>query len=264
MRRPFLAILVLSLLALLFGWETRQAMRATPGGQDNAATAPAGVWQPGISAPDPPSLPDPTPAAAVVSSRPLFRQDRQPFREAAAGASARNYEAELSRYTLLGVLGFGDVPYGVVVGKAGSKGERWEVRKGDSFQAFTVKEIGMEGLRVTADGREFLLPLYAGAPTAAGGAVRTETTRRDAAQATPAPRAAAPASASGAAPQRPAAPPASASGAAPQRPVTPSASPLASRLRRTPTVPMAPGVSPAPLPSDTFPVVAPRYTPGSR
>jgi hypothetical protein len=259
-RRPALAALVLSLLALLFGWETWQALLATPGGQDNAAIpAAAGSWQPGASAPDPPPPPDPAPAAAAVSARPLFRQDRQPFREDAA--SARNYEAELSRYTLLGVLGFGDVPYGVVVGKGGSKGERWEVKKGDSFQAFTVKEVGMEGLRVTADGKEFQLPLYAGAPTAAGGAVRTETTRRDAAQPASAPVSAAPPRVG--APGRPGAPagaPAAVAGAIPPPassvPPPPSASPLANRLRRAPTVPAAPGVSPG-----TSPGGAPRYTP---
>jgi len=164
-RRPALATIGLSLLALLFGWETRQALRTTPAGQDNAATA--GVWQPGVSAPDPQTPPDPTPVVAAVTARPLFRPDRQPFREQGSGASGRNHETELSRYTLLGVLGFGDAPFAVVVGKAGNKGERWEVKKGDSFQGFTVKEVGMEGLRLTADGGEFLLPLYAGAPPAA-------------------------------------------------------------------------------------------------
>jgi hypothetical protein len=104
---------------------------------------------------------------AAVAARPIFRPDRQPFREQGSGASGRNYESELSRYTLLGVLGFGDAPVGVVVGKAGNKGERWEVRKGDPLPGFTVEEVGMEGLRLTADGREFLLPLYAGPPTTA-------------------------------------------------------------------------------------------------
>ena len=254
MRRQTLATLAILLLALLFGWETRQALRSTPGGPDNAAPAPAGVWRPGTSAPDPPSPPDPTPAASAVAARPLFRPDRQPFREAAA--SARNYEAELSRYTLLGVLVLGDAPYGVVVGKGGNKGERWEVKRGDPLQGFTVKEVGVEGLQLTADGREFLLPLYAGAPTAAGGAVRTETTRRDAAQATPPPRAGTPASTSGAAP--------GSSAAAQPVPPSPSASPLASRLRRNPTVPMERGVSPGPLPTDTSPVFTPRYVPGRR
>ena len=262
MRRQTFAILAILLLALLFGWETRQALRSTPGGPDNAATAPAGVWRPGTSAPDPPPLSDPTSAAAAISSRPLFRQDRQPFREDAA--SVRNLEAELARYTLLGVLVLGDASFGVVVGKVGNKGERWEVKSGDSLQGFTVKEVGVEGLRLTAEGREFLLPLYAGAPTAAGSAVRTETTRRDAAQATPAPRAGAPAPASGA-------PPASASGAvpasratAPPGPAAPAASGVGSRLRRTPTMPMAPGVSRSPFPSDAYPAVAPRTTPGGQ
>lgn len=263
MRRPALATLALGLLALLFGWETRQALQATPGGRDNAA--PVGAWQPGVTALDPEPPPDPTPVVSAIASRPLFRQDRQPFREEAAGASARNHEAELSRYTLLGVLGFGEAPYGVVVGKGGNKGERWEVKKGDSLQGFTVEEVGMDGLRLTADGREFLLPLYAGAPTATGGAVRTGTTRRDAAQATSWPRAAAPAAAEGAHPA-PASgfAPAASPVAAPPRMGAPQASPLAGRLRRTPTVPTAPGVSPAPMPSGTYPVVAPRYTPGNR
>ena len=260
MRRQTFATLALFLLALLFGWETRQALRTTPGGPDNVAPAPAGTWRSGISALDPQPPPDPTPAATAISSRPLFRQDRQPFREDAA--SARNYEAELSRYTLLGVLGIGGAPYGVVVGKGGSKGERWEVTSGDPLQGFTVKEVGVEGLRLTADGREFLLPLYAGAPTAAGGAVRTETTRRDAAQSTPAPRAGAPAPASGAPPAPvPGAAPASRA-AAPPGPAAPAASALGSRMRRTPAVPTAPGVTRSPFPSDAYPAVAPRTTPG--
>ncbi|MGZ8463698.1 MAG: hypothetical protein ACXWWT_12780 [Candidatus Deferrimicrobiaceae bacterium] len=271
MKRPALATLALSLLALLFGWETRQALRATPGVQDNAATAQVGSWQPGVSAPDPHSPPDPTPASSAVAARPLFRPDRQPFREEAGGASARNYEAELSRYALLGVLAVGDAPYGVVVGMGGQKGERWEVKGGDSLQGFTVKEVEVEGLRLTADGREFLLPLYAGAPTAAGGAVRTETTRRNAAQATPAARAGTPAFVSGAPSASRAGTPAFVSGdpsasraAAPPGPAAPSASALGSRRRRTPTLPMAPGVSRSPFPSDTNPVVAPSDTPGGR
>ncbi len=86
-----------------------------------------------------------------------------------------------------GCLVSGTRRIGVVVGKGGNKEERWEVKKGDSLQGFAVKEVGMDGLRLTADGKEFLLPLYAGPPTAAGGAVRTGTTRRDAAQPVAAP-----------------------------------------------------------------------------
>lgn len=249
MRPQALATLVLSLLALLFGWETRQALLATPGGRDNAVTASPGAWHPGVATPDPQPPPDPAPAAAAVAARPLFRPDRQPFREQSAGASVRNYDAELSRFTLIGVLGFGDAPVGVVIGKAGTKGDRWEVRKGDSFQGFKVKEVGMEGVRLTADGKEFLLPLYAGAPTAAGGAARTEAIRHDAAQPPSAPRAAAPSPAS-----------------SPPGPIPgiPPASPLSPRLRRTPSGPIAPGISPdssTPVPP---PVAPQRYIPGRR
>ena len=248
MRRETLATVALFLLALLFGWETRQALRATPGGQDNAATAPAESWQPGISAPDPPSPPDPTPIASAVAARPLFRPDRQPFREEAAGVSVQNREAELSRYTLLGVLGFGGAPVGVVVVKGGNKGERWEVKKGDSFQGFKVEEVGMEGLRLKADGKEFLLPLYAGAPS---GPVRTEATRRDAGQPGTAQRAAPPASASGTA--------VPAGRSAPGVPPSPASA-------SSPPVPGRPRWPVAANPSATggSPAVAPRTTPGTR
>ena len=229
MKRPALATLALSLLALLFGWETRQALRATPGGQDNAATATAGAWQPGVSALDPQPPPDPTPAAAAVEARPLFRPDRQPFRELAVSpVAARNYETELSRFTLLGVLGFGDEPVGVVAGKTGNKSDRWELKAGDALPGFTVKEVGMDGLRLMADDREFLLPLFAGAPTAAGGAVRTEATRGGAT------------------------PPAAASGSpAAAKPAVPGARP-------------APAALPAPAPPTAQPRTFPNFTPAYR
>jgi hypothetical protein len=175
MRRPVLATIALALLALLFGWETRQALQAVPGGQDNAATATAGSWQPGVSTHDPQPPPDPGPTVAAVTARPLFRPDRQPFREQAGSpVPARNHEAELSRFTLLGVLSFGDELKGLVVSRSGPRTDRWELKAGESFPGFTVKEVRTDSLLVTADGREFQLPLYAGAPTATGGALRTD------------------------------------------------------------------------------------------
>jgi len=175
MRRPVLATIALALLALLFGWETRQALQAVPGGQDNAATATAGSWQPGVSTHDPQPPPDPGPTVAAVTARPLFRPDRQPFREQAGSpAPARNHEAELSRFTLLGVLSYGDELKGLVVSRSGPRTDRWELKAGESFPGFTVKEVRTDSLLVTADGREFQLPLYAGAPTATGGALRTD------------------------------------------------------------------------------------------
>jgi len=238
-RRPTLAALALSLLALLLGWEARQALRATPGGQDNAAATPAAAWQPGAATPDPQPPSDPTPVAAASAARPLFRADRQPFREQAASqAPARNYDTELSKFMLLGVLGFGEEPVGVVTAKTGNKTDRWELKAGDALPGFTVKEVGVEGMLLTADGREFHLPLYAGPPAAAAGAVRTEIPRRDAA-----PPAAAPGI------------PASAKPAAPGAPPGPSAAPAP-----VPAQPM-PAYTP---PNRISPGAPPRFRPGRR
>ncbi|MBP2677786.1 MAG: hypothetical protein H6Q82_851 [Deltaproteobacteria bacterium] len=272
MRKPVLATIALSLLALLFGWETRQALQATPGGQDNVATAPEGAWRPGVPTPDPQPPPDPAPMVAAITARPLFRQDRQPFRDQ-SGASGRNYEAELSGFALLGVLGFGDAPVGVVTGKEGNKNGRWEVKKGELLGGFKVLEVGMDGLRLTADGREFLLPLYAGPPTAAAGALRTEVPRRDAAR---------PASSPGiAAPSRQVAPPASVAtgqpagipspartpgvSPGPSGQVAPPASATTGQPAGIPSPARAPGmVSPGLSPPGAQPPNAPRYIPGRR
>ena len=248
MRRPALAPLALSLLALLFGWETRQALRETPRGQDNAATAPTGAWQPGVSSPDPQPPPDPAPVSAAVAARPLFRQDRQPFRETAS-APARNYETELSRFTLLGVLGFGDGPVGVVTGKTGNKTDRWELKAGDALPGFTVKEVGIDGLRLTADGQEFLLPLYAGAPTAAA---RRAPDRDDASGATN--PTAAPGIPGSAKPAVSGAPPGPASSTAP--------APAQPRTIPSPAQPR-PGPEYTP-PERAAPVRPPRFIPGRR
>jgi hypothetical protein len=240
--RPLLMALAFSLLALLFGMETRQALLGAPVGADNASTASVKSWQPGAPVPDPAPPADPAPVVAAVAARPLFRPDRQPFREQAASpAASRNYDSELSRFMLLGVFGFGEEPVGVVTGKTGNKTERWELKVGDALPGFTVKEVGMEGLRLTSDGREFLLPLYAGAPTAAGGALRTEVPRHDATPSSAAPGPSAPAkpAVSGARPG-PAALPATAQ--EPERPQTPTVS----------------------MPYRPPPGVAPRFGPGRR
>jgi len=235
--------LAFSLLALFLFWETRQALRGTPVGQDNASTTSVGSWQPGAPAPEPALPADPAQMVAAIAARPLFRPDRQPFREKEASPiAARNYDTELSRYTLLGVLGFGEEPVGGVTGKTGNKTDRWELKAGDDLPGFTVKEVGMEGLRLTSDGREFLLPLYAGAPTAAGSALRTEGTRRDATQ---------PSAASGA----PASAKPAVSGARPGPAALPAPAPPAPQPRAAPV--HAP-------PYRTPPSVAPRFVPGRR
>jgi len=232
MRRPALFILGFALLALFFGWETRQAWLAPPAVGDNAAQAPAGTWQPGAPIPDPPPPQDVAGMAAAVAARPLFRPDRQPFKVTPASVMPqRNYEAELSRFSLLGILAIGDQPKGIVVGKAGAQAERWELVSGDSLPGFTVKEVRPDGLLVTADDREFLLPLYAGPPTAVkGGPVRTEAPRKES---TPA------------------------SAPAPPRPAAQSPAPAVPAGQPAPVAPMA---QPAPAP----PAVAPKYIPGRR
>ena len=67
---------------------------------------------------------------------------------------------------------------GLVVSKSGPRSDRWEVKVGDSLPGFKVKEVRTDALALTAEGREFLLPLYAGGPTATGGALRTDVPGR--------------------------------------------------------------------------------------
>jgi hypothetical protein len=215
MRSPYLLVAALVALALFFGWEARQALDEPVAGADNAARASGPPWQPALTPPNPPPPPEVGPLIAVVTARPLFRRDRQPFREGSAGAAARNYDAELSRYTLLGVLSFGKELTALVVSKTGGRTDRWEVKAGETIPGFTVKEVRPDGLLVTADDREFQLPLYAGSPTAAGGAVRTEGGR------VAPPPAAAPASAGTAQPPPVAAPPAPTARPQPATPVSP-------------------------------------------
>jgi len=169
---------------------------------------------------------------STVVARPVFRPDRRAYQGDSGTAPLRNYEADLARYTVLGVLMAGDEKKAVVVGKGAGQDERMEVGTGDSFGGFTVKEVGIDGLILQADGREFTLPLYAGGPKSVGGApLRTEVA--------PAP--------SSAKPQPlPAASPVPGAG----RVQTPPASP-----------PPSSGGPPSPIPRRTYPR---RYIPGTR
>ena len=187
MRKPALLFVALCSLALFFGWKARSAWVAPPPSADDTGRASAEIWQPGAPMPDPPPPPESAGAVSAIVARPLFRPDRLPFRENDPGAAARNYEAELSRLSLIGTLAFGGDLKGIVVTKGSSRAERWEVKAGDPLPGFKVKEVQIDGLALTADGREFLLPLYSGPPTAAGGGtVRTETFRKETVSAPPA------------------------------------------------------------------------------
>jgi len=175
MIRPGLLIPSLVAAAFFFGWQTYHAW-TRPVGAIGSASPGAPAVPIGVAADDVPSPVDLSAPVASIVARPVFRPDRRPFREdQAAIMPTRNYDAELARLTLLGVLLLGRDRMGVVVGKGGAgRDERWEVSAGDSLPGFTVKDVGAEGLTLVADDREFLLPLYAGGPKGQA-PIRTET-----------------------------------------------------------------------------------------
>jgi hypothetical protein len=165
MNRPGFLIPILAFAAIFFGWRAYEAWTRPLGAEgpppSNPAVVPIGVSQEEGSPP-----PDLSAPVASIVARPVFRPDRRQFREeTAAQTPKRNYEAELGRFTLLGVLLLGKEKKGVVVGKGGpGREERWEISPGDSLPGFIVKDVGTEGVTLTADDRDFLLPLYAGGP----------------------------------------------------------------------------------------------------
>lgn len=174
MKRPALVILVLAAASSFFGWETYRALTAaeTPADVPAAGVAPAPRAD---AAPDNASRGgDLGVQVAVIVTKPLFRPDRQPYFENAV-VPQRNYAAELARFSLIGVLLQGEAKKGLVLGASGGRQERWEVGAGESIPGFAVKEVQPDGLTLSSDGREFLLPLYAGGPKGqAAGSLRTE------------------------------------------------------------------------------------------
>ncbi len=177
MNRGRLLLPAFSLVALLFGWKTYEAWTVPPVPPPPAA----------VSAPAPPAAapadntaqgPDLQRVVAGILARPLFRPDRQPFRESSPGASQRNYAAELGRFHVVGVLVLDGAPRAILNGTASRHAERYEVGPGDSLPGFTVKEVRQEGVVVVADGREFTIPMYAGGPRGTAEALRTEVPQR--------------------------------------------------------------------------------------
>lgn len=176
MNRPALWIPLLLIAALFLGWETYVAWREpvlpgsaqppmppppSPAGREGEAVGIAG---------SPPAV------APSITARPLFRPDRKPYQEPAAAAlPQRNYDAELARFNLIGILLQNEAKKGIVVGKGTGKAERWEVGAGDLLPGYAVKEVRQEGLLLSADEKEFTLPLYSGGPKAQGAEpLRTE------------------------------------------------------------------------------------------
>jgi hypothetical protein len=217
---------VLFLVAsLFFGWETYRAWTAPVGaGSSPAAPFSPRKWQAGSRDSDPREA-EVAAGLAAVLARPVFRPDRRPFKDDKdVGVPVRNYEAEISRFRLVGVILQGERSTAVVVGKTSGPAERWEVVPGDTLPGFTVRTVGEEGVRLAADGREFLLPMYEGQPKSGGsGPLRTEV--------------ATPPTAAPAAPRMQAA---GRTGASPPQPRNPPAS-------VSPMLPPAVGASPSPV-----------------
>lgn len=178
MRRPVLLIPLLLFLVFYFGWKTWGALSSPvdAGAAEVASLPPPSVVAAGTDITPPQNF---AAAVSTIVARPLFRPDRQPFGDGGdSGLSRRGYEKELERYTLLGVMLLGGTQVALVTGKVGGQTEHYEVGPGDSLPGFTVKAIQPDGLLLVADGREFLLPLYAGSPKGqAGGGLRTEVTQ---------------------------------------------------------------------------------------
>ncbi len=175
MNRSALYFLMYVAAAVFFAWKTYRALTdpVLPGKEIGAGVV---FTRPAVL-----DLPMPLPGNAqytglsAILARPVFRPDRRPVPGAANGVPQRNYEAELARYTVLGVVMMGDDKKAVVVSNPPGNAGRWEVGIGDSLPGFTVKEITTDGIVLSADGRELMLPLYAGGPKSAGSApLRTE------------------------------------------------------------------------------------------
>jgi hypothetical protein len=169
--------------SLFFGWATYRAWTA-PVGSGPSPAAPFSPKQRQVGSRDSDPRESGVDAGlAAILARPVFRPDRRPFRgDEAAGVSMRNYGAELSRFRLVGVILQGEKSTAVVVGKTSGPGERWEVGPGDALPGFTIRTVGEEGVRLAADGREFLPPMYEGPPKSGSpGSPRTEVAKPPAA-----------------------------------------------------------------------------------
>ncbi len=175
MRRPGLLIAVFAFAASFFGWETYSALTAGSPRSDPPVAGFTVPARPDAFGDNASRAADPGLLVAVIAARPLFRPGREPFHENAAVAVQRNYDLELSRFSLVGVLLQGDTKKGIVLGTAPGARDRWEVAPGDSLPGFAVKDVQADALVVTADGKDFLLPLYAGGPKGQPGAsLRTD------------------------------------------------------------------------------------------
>jgi hypothetical protein len=252
MIRPGFLISSLAAASVFFGWQTYHAWTRPAGAVSTQGPA-AAVAPIGVAPADSPVPVDLTSPVAYIVARPVFRPDRLPFRDEQGLAQTRNYDSEIARFTLLGVLIMGGDKKGVVVGKGGTgRDERWEVSPGDSLPGFTVKDVAAEGVTLVADKKEFLLPLYAGGPKGQA-PIRTDVS--SARQAAPSPQ-----------------PPAGRPGAGAARPAAGAAATTPAAAASAPAAITAPAAAPpaAARPSVPGPRdfgrsrIQPRFTPGRR
>jgi len=173
MRSPALLIIALCLIGALFGWKAQEAWFSTPQAVDSEKR-PSIDLGPDELGPIPRK--DLAGAVAAISARSLFRPDRSFFGAGESG-DGRGNNQDLSRLSMVGVVTFGGSLKGIVVAKDNPRLERWELQAGDSLLRFRVKEIREDGIVLTADGREFVLHLYAGPPTGDERSLRSLNTR---------------------------------------------------------------------------------------
>jgi hypothetical protein len=177
MNRLARLIPVLLLAVAFFGWETYRAWVEPSSAETPPGTEDGGVGGAPDNAAEPPSTADPSAAVAQIVARPLLRPDRLPFKEVPflAAKPQRNYEAEMARFSVVGILPIDGIVRALVVAKGASgRDERYEVAAGDSLPGFVVRAVRADGILLEADGKEMLLPLYAGGPKGAGAPARTE------------------------------------------------------------------------------------------
>ncbi|MCL1926520.1 MAG: general secretion pathway protein GspB [Syntrophorhabdaceae bacterium] len=171
MRNPKLLIIALCLIGVLFGWKAQKAWFSPP-----AAINPTKHPSIDLGLDDLSPVPrkDLVSAVAAVSGRPLFRPDRSFFSEDTPGD-----ERDLSNLSMIGLMTLGGKTKGIVISKSSNPHtERWELQEGDSLLRFKVKEIREDGIVLVSEGREVLLPLYAGSPTVDEKSLRSQNTMR--------------------------------------------------------------------------------------
>jgi len=170
MKNSALLIIVLCSISVLFGWKAQKAWFSPTVAIDSAKRPSIDLGPVDLS---PVLRKDLYSSVAAISTRSLFRPDRSFFSEGEPGD-----ERDLARLSMIGLMTFGGKIKGIVIAKDNPQSERWELQEGDSFMRFKVKEVKENGIVLVTDGKELLLPLYAGSPAADESSLRTQNTTK--------------------------------------------------------------------------------------